>query len=108
MARKGAWDMPLTDQEREQIRLIQDTLGEDLVVAHPEDWDETDSEVEYLYRKDKFIVRDANLDRVRRYLSEDRETTVENSIDPEDPELAGATVLTVPGDGWTARTELLA
>lgn len=99
--------MPITDQEREQIRLIQETFGE-LVVAHPEDWDATDSEVEYLYRKDKFIVRDANLDRVRTYLSERRVPTVENSIDPDDPELAGATVLTVPGDGWTARTELLA
>ena len=98
--------MPASEQELEQIHLIQEIFG-DLVIVHPENWEEADTGAEYLYRRDKFIVRDANLDRVRRYLSEERTTTVENSIDPERPELPGATVLTVPGDGWSARTEIL-
>jgi hypothetical protein len=99
--------MPATDKEEQQIGLILEAFGEENIAIHPENWAEPGVEVEYLYRKDKFIVRDASLDRVRAYLTDVRETRVENSIEDSDPILAGATVLTVAGDGWSIREDLL-
>ena len=99
--------MPASDQEAAQIDLIRGAFGEGNIAIHPDNWDQPGVEVEYLYRSNKFIVRDANLGRVIEYLETGRGERVDNRVDPDDPELAGATVLTVEGDGWTARNEIL-
>jgi subtilisin family serine protease len=99
--------MPATDKEREQIELIRDAIGAENLTIHPDNWEDEGVEVDYLYRTNKFIVRDANLGRVMDYLDTGRGERVNNRVDPEDPELAGSTVLTVEDDGWLARDEIL-
>ena len=99
--------MPASDQEREQIELIQDAIGRDNLTIHPDNWEEEGVEVEYLYRRNKFIVRDSSLEAVTSYLA-GRGDDGANHMDDNDPELAGATVLTVNTDaGWDARNEIL-
>src|SRR6478672_1226552 len=73
--------------EQAQIALILDSVPD--AVAFP---GTPGTEVEYLYRRNKIIVRDANLDSVMRGLDE---RGVSNSVDRELP-LAGAARLTLP------------
>jgi len=75
-----------TPTERAQIRLILESVPE--AVAFP---GTSGVEVEYLYRGNKILVRDANLDSVRRGLDE---RGVPNAVDRELP-LAGSTRLTL-------------
>ena len=77
--------MPASDQEAAQIDLIRGAFGEGNIAIHPDNWDQPGVEVEYLYRSNKFIVRDANLGRVIEYLETGRGERVDNRVDPDDP-----------------------
>lgn len=105
--------MPGTDgastREQQQIDLITTTVVG--VVAHPEGWRDDPAGVDYLYRANRLIVRDANVDSVVNFFL-DEEGLVEPAERQEratayrsddDPELAGATVLTVPDELWARR-----
>ena len=76
-----------TPTERAQVRLILESVPE--AVAFP---GTPGVEVEYLYRRNKILVRDANLDSVTRGLDA---RGVGNSVDRE-AALAGVTRLTLP------------
>jgi hypothetical protein len=90
-----------TPTERAQIRLILESVPE--AVAFP---GTSGVEVEYLYRRNKILVRDANLDSVRRGLDE---RGVPNAVDRELP-LAGSTRLTLEPKAddaeWSLAAEL--
>lgn len=76
-----------TPTERAQIRVILESVPE--AVAFP---GTPGVEVEYLYRRNKILVRDANLDSVTRGLGD---RGVANSVD-RDAALPGVTRLTLP------------
>lgn len=91
-------------REKVQVRLILSSIED--AAAYPDDWESRSSGAEYLYRQNKIIVRDSNLDRVRGNLN-GREVT--NTVDVETP-LAGATRLTMSkasDPAWSLHDELV-
>ena len=63
----GNGDGGASARERVQVQLILDSMPN--VAAYPPDWETRPEGADYLYRTDSIIVRDANLNRVRRIVN---------------------------------------
>ena len=100
-------------REQRQVDLISATVRG--VVPHPENWREDPAGVQYFYRANRLIVRDANVESVVDFLLDDegvvgddeRRARANDYRSDDDPELAGATVLTVPEGLWIRREDIL-